>query len=123
MARPLQESLLKGVLARSQTLRVAPRAQTLLRQMAEKVTGVEGRIPRGEHVEIEDVQMLVVQNDLADQIRQSDGQIELVDECGEQLGIVRRPPSEKEIESAKARVGNAEPKLTIDELIAKIETL
>ena len=64
LTRPLQESVLKGVLARSQTLRVATRAQTLLRQMAEKVTRVEGRIPRGEHVEIEDVQTLAVQNDL-----------------------------------------------------------
>jgi hypothetical protein len=66
---------------------------------------------------------IVVQNDLAEQIRQSDGQIELVDQCGVRLGFVRRPPSEKDIELAKARIGSPGPKLTIDELIARIEAL
>ena len=66
---------------------------------------------------------IVVQADVADQIRQSDGQVELIDDQGNRLGIVRRPPSEKEIELAKARIGSAGPKFTVDELIAKVEAL
>lgn len=66
---------------------------------------------------------IVVRSDVAEQIRQSDGQIELVDDRGEQLGVVRRLPSEKEIELAKARVGRAGPKFTVEELIAKVEAL
>jgi hypothetical protein len=66
---------------------------------------------------------IVVRNDLAEQIRQSDGQIELVDEHGNRLGIVRRPPTASEIEFAKTRIGSAGPKFSMDELVAKIETL
>lgn len=66
---------------------------------------------------------IVVQSDVAEQIRQSDGQIELVDDQGKQLGVVRRPPSGQEIELAKARIGSAGPKFTVDELIAKVEAL
>jgi hypothetical protein len=66
---------------------------------------------------------IVVQSDVAEQIRQSDGQIELVDDQGKQLGVVRRPPSGQEIERAKARIGIAGSKSTVDELIAKVEAL
>jgi hypothetical protein len=66
---------------------------------------------------------IVVQSDIAEQIRQSDGQIELVDEQGSRVGIVRRPPTEEEIEFARARIGKRGPKFTIEEVIAKIEAL
>ena len=66
---------------------------------------------------------IVVQADVADQIRRSDGQIELVDEHGNRVGVVRRPPTEEEIQYAKSRVGSKGPKVTIDELIAKVEAL
>ncbi len=66
---------------------------------------------------------IVVQTDLADQIRRAEGQVELIDDQGNRLGVVRRPPTEAEIEYAKSRVDSAGPKLTIDELIAKVETL
>jgi len=66
---------------------------------------------------------IVVQNDVAEQIRRSDGQIELVDGRGEHVGVVRRPPTEQEIEFAKRRVGSQGPKFTVDELIAKVEAL
>jgi hypothetical protein len=66
---------------------------------------------------------IVVQADIADQIRRSEGHVELVDNQGQRLGIVHRPPSEEEIAQAKARVGSTGPKHTIDELIAKVESL
>ncbi len=66
---------------------------------------------------------IVVQADVADQIRRSDGQIELVDDQGNRVGVVRRPPTEEEIEYAKSRVGSKGAKLTVDELIAKVEGL
>jgi hypothetical protein len=66
---------------------------------------------------------IVVQSDVAEQIRRSEGQIELVDDQGNRLGFVRRPPSESEIVLAKERIGSTGPKSTVDELIAKIEAL
>ena len=66
---------------------------------------------------------IVVQADVADQIRRSDGQIELVDDKGNRVGVVRRPPTKEEIEFAKSRIGSEGPKCSVDELIAKVESL
>jgi hypothetical protein len=66
---------------------------------------------------------IVVQADVAEQIRRSPGQVELVDDRGNRVGVVRRPPTEDEIQYAKSRVGSAGPKLTVDEVIAKVEAL
>jgi hypothetical protein len=66
---------------------------------------------------------IVVQSDVAEQIRQADGQIELIDDQGRRVGVVRRPPTEQEIQFAKARIGKNGPKFTVDEVIAKIEAL
>ncbi len=66
---------------------------------------------------------IVIQNEVADQIRQSEGHIELVDGRGQRVGVVRRQPTDDEIAVAKARVGITGPKVTIDELIAKLEAL
>ena len=66
---------------------------------------------------------IVVQADVADQIRRSDGHIELVDDQGNRVGVVRRPPTEDEIKYAKSRMGTEGPKFTVDELIAKVESL
>ena len=66
---------------------------------------------------------IVVQNDVADQIRSSEGQIELVDHQGQHLGVIRRSPTAEEIRIAKARIGSTGPKFTIAELIAKVEAL
>jgi len=66
---------------------------------------------------------IVVQNDIADRIRQSDGQIELVDCDGLRVGLVRRPPTQEEIALAKARISGTGPNVTIAELIAKVESL
>ena len=66
---------------------------------------------------------IILQAEIADQIRQSDGPIELVDAQGACVGIVRRPPSEEEIAFARSRVGHAGPKFTVAELIAKVEAV
>ena len=66
---------------------------------------------------------ITVQADVADQIRRSDGQVELVDERGNRLGIIRRPPTEEEVQFAKSRMGTSGPKVTFDELIARVESL
>lgn len=66
---------------------------------------------------------IVVQAEVADQIRRSDGRIELVDDQGNRVGIVRRPPTEDEIKFAKSRVGSTGEKFTVGELIAKVEAL
>lgn len=66
---------------------------------------------------------IVVQKNVAEQIRRSEGQIELIDDQGRRVGIVRRPPADDEIKAAKARLGSDGPKFTIDELVAKVEAL
>lgn len=66
---------------------------------------------------------IVVHAELAAQIRSSEGQVELVDNQGERVGIVHRPPTEDEIRYAKSRIGSTGRKFTIDEVIAKVEAL
>jgi hypothetical protein len=65
---------------------------------------------------------IVVQAEVADQIRHATGQVELVDDQGNRVGVVRCPPTDDEIAYAKSRVGSAGRKFTVDELIAKVET-
>ena len=66
---------------------------------------------------------ILLQADLAEQIRESDGPIELMDDTGKCVGIVRRIPSGRDIETAKSRVGKTGPKFTVAELIAKLHQL
>ena len=66
---------------------------------------------------------ILLQAEVADQIRQTDGPIELIDDMGRCVGIVRRPPSERDIETAKSRIGKTGPKFTVAELIAKVQAL
>ncbi|TVQ00302.1 MAG: hypothetical protein EA381_07680 [Planctomycetaceae bacterium] len=66
---------------------------------------------------------IVVQGEIAEQIRQSEGQVELVDNQGQRVGIVRRSPTQQEIELARSRIGTEGPKVTVEELINKIESL
>jgi hypothetical protein len=62
---------------------------------------------------------IIIQAGMADQIRRSDGQVELVDDQGNRVAVVRRVPTEDEIKYAKSRVGSAGPKFTVD--VAKVE--
>ena len=58
--------------------------------------------------------------DIAERIRNSEGPIELVDAQGQTIGIVRRPPTEAEIERARSRASKGEKRLTWEEVAAKI---
>ena len=66
---------------------------------------------------------IVVEPSMAEQIRRAEGQVELVDADGNRLGVVRRPPTEEEIQFAKSRVGRTGQKLTMDEVIATLDSL
>ncbi len=66
---------------------------------------------------------IVVKTDVAEEIRRSGGPIELVDEQGNRLAVVRRPPTDDDIKLAKSRMGSKGPKFTVDELIAKVDAL
>ena len=49
---------------------------------------------------------------IAEQIRSVEGPIELVDSNGQIVGVVRRPPTESEIERAKQRASHGGEILT-----------
>jgi len=66
---------------------------------------------------------IVIQNDVAEQIRQAEGPVGLVDDQGHPVGLVRRPPTEQEIEFAKGRIGGKGATFTVDQVIAKVEAL
>lgn len=62
-----------------------------------------------------------VADDVAAQIRNGEGPIELVDASGRTIGIVRRPPSEAEIERAKSRSSHGGERLTWAQVVAKVQ--
>lgn len=64
-----------------------------------------------------------IQADVAEQIRHADGDVELVDDRGIRVGYLRRWPTPEEIQFAKSRLNSDGPKLTIDQLIQKVESL
>lgn len=66
---------------------------------------------------------IVVQTDIADKIRNANGQVELVDDQGNRVGVVRRPPTQVEIEFAKSRVGSSGSKVSFDELFEQVNSL
>lgn len=66
---------------------------------------------------------IVVQADVAEQIRNSEGPVELVDHEGNRVGTVRRRPTDEEIAFAQSRRVSEGPKFTIDQLIEKVESL
>ncbi len=63
---------------------------------------------------------VAVAEDVAAKIRESDGPIELVDTSGRTIGLVRRPPSEAEIERARRRAGSEGQRLSWEEVVAKV---
>ena len=54
------------------------------------------------------------------QIRDGQGPIELVDRSGHTVGVVRRPPTDAEIERARMRASQGGPTLTWGQLMAKV---
>ena len=64
---------------------------------------------------------VAVADDIALQIRNGEGPIELVDPSGQTVGIVRRPPTDSEIERAKRRASQGGERLTWAQVVAKVK--
>lgn len=62
-----------------------------------------------------------IADDVAAKIRESEGPIELVDASGQTIGIIRRPPTESEIERAKSRASQGGNRLSWTELVARVK--
>jgi len=62
-----------------------------------------------------------VADDLAAKIRSGEGPIELVDAKGQTIGVVRRPPTDAEIERAKSRASRDGKRLSWAQLVAKVK--
>lgn len=64
---------------------------------------------------------VAVADDVAAKIRESEGPIELVDASGQTIGIVRRAPTESEIQRAKSRASQGGKRLSWAEVVAKVK--
>ena len=63
---------------------------------------------------------VAVDHVVAEQIRNVEGPIELVDSNGQIVGLVRRPPTESEIERAMQRASHGGEQLTWAQVRTKI---
>ncbi|MFN7736385.1 MAG: hypothetical protein ACK5O8_09720 [Pirellula sp.] len=63
---------------------------------------------------------LTVTEEIAERIRTSEGPIELVDLQGHTIGVVRRPPTETDIQRALERASKEGKRLTWAQVAAKI---
>jgi hypothetical protein len=64
---------------------------------------------------------VAIAEEIAAQIRNGEGPIELVDPSGRTIGIVRRPPTQSEIDRARSRSSNCGQRLSWDQLVAKVK--
>ena len=64
---------------------------------------------------------VAIADDVAAKIRDSEGPIELVDASGQTIGIVRRPPTDSEIQRAKSRASQGEKRLSWAEVVAMVK--
>ncbi|MDX1927630.1 MAG: hypothetical protein SFV81_14005 [Pirellulaceae bacterium] len=62
-----------------------------------------------------------IAEDIAERIRSSEGPIELVDPHGRTIGIVRRPPTESEIQRARSRASKDGKRLSWAQLVASFK--
>lgn len=63
---------------------------------------------------------VAIAEDIAERIRSSEGPIELVDAQGQTIGVVRRPPTEAEIERARNRASKDGKRLSWAQVAAKL---
>jgi len=63
---------------------------------------------------------VAVAEEVAARIRASEGPIELVDATGQTIGLVRRPPTEAEIERARSRASRDGNRVSWTEVVAKV---
>ena len=64
---------------------------------------------------------VAIAEEVAAQIRSSEGPIELVDANGQTIGVVRRPPTEAEIERARSRASRDGQRLSWAQVVAKVK--
>ena len=67
-----------------------------------------------------DMSKIAIDQVIAAQIRSVEGPIELVDSNGQTVGVVRRPPTETEIERAKQRASRGGETMTWAQVRTKI---
>ena len=63
---------------------------------------------------------VAIAEEIAERIRSSEGPIELVDSQGQTIGVVRRPPTEAEIERARSRASQDGKRLSWAQVAAKV---
>ena len=63
---------------------------------------------------------VAIAEEIAERIRSSEGPIELVDAQGQTIGVVRRPPTEAEIERARSRASQDGTRLSWAQVAAKV---
>ena len=63
---------------------------------------------------------VAIAEEIADRIRSSEGPIELVDTQGQTIGVVRRPPTEAEIERARSRASQDGKRVSWAQVAAKV---
>ena len=63
---------------------------------------------------------IAIAEDIAERIRSCEGPIELVDLQGHTIGIVRRPPTEEEIERARNRASKDGKRLSWAQVAARV---
>ena len=63
---------------------------------------------------------VAIAEEIADRIRSSEGPIELVDTQGQTIGVVRRPPTETEIERARSRASQDGKRVSWAQVAAKV---
>jgi hypothetical protein len=63
---------------------------------------------------------LIITEEIAERKRSSEGPIELVDSQGHTIGIVRRPPTDTDIQRARERASKDGTRLTWAQVAAKI---
>ncbi len=63
---------------------------------------------------------VAIAEEIAERIRNSEGPIELVDSQGQTIGVVRRPPTEAEIERARSRASKVGKRLSWAQVVAKV---
>ena len=63
---------------------------------------------------------VAIAEEIAAQIRTGESPIELVDANGQTIGVVRRPPTEAEIERAKQRASHGRERLSWAQVMAQV---
>ncbi len=63
---------------------------------------------------------IAIAEEVAERIRSGEGPIELVDAQGQTIGVVRRPPTQEEIERARSRASQDGKRLSWAQVAAKV---